>query len=73
VAKGSGYSIINGKRFDWTERDIFCVPSWAWHEHGNTSDSDDAVLFCLNDLPVIRAMGLYREEALGENNGYQPT
>ena len=26
VAKGSGHSIINGKRFDWNERDIFCVP-----------------------------------------------
>ena len=33
VAKGSGHSIIDGKRFDWRERDIFCVPSWAWHEH----------------------------------------
>src|SRR6218665_2427965 len=27
VAKGRGYSIINGQRFDWQERDIFCVPS----------------------------------------------
>ena len=73
VAKGSGHSVINGQRFDWTERDIFCVPSWAWHEHANASASDDAVLFCLNDLPVIRALGLYREEALGENGGHQPT
>ena len=24
VAKGSGYSVIDGKRFDWKERDIFC-------------------------------------------------
>ena len=72
VAKGSGYSVVDGQRFDWTEHDIFCVPSWAWHEHGNGSDSDDAVLFCLNDLPVIRAMGLYREQAFGENDGYQP-
>ena len=31
-AKGKGYSIINGQRFDWKERDIFCVPSWAWHQ-----------------------------------------
>jgi gentisate 1,2-dioxygenase len=30
-------------------------------------------LFCLNDLPVIRALGLYREEALNENGGHQPT
>ena len=72
VAKGSGHSIIDGKRYDWTERDIFCVPSWAWHEHVNGSDSEDACLFCLNDLPVMRALGLYREEAFGDNNGNQP-
>jgi len=72
VAKGSGHSIINGRRYDWTERDIFCVPSWAWHEHINASDTEDACLFCLNDLPVMRSLGLYREQALAENNGYQP-
>ena len=72
VAKGRGHSIINGKRFDWSERDIFCVPSWAWHEHVNGSASDDACLFCLNDLPVMRALGLYREEAFGDNGGHQP-
>lgn len=72
VAKGNGASIINGKRFDWSEHDIFCVPSWAWHEHMNLSDSDDACLFCLNDVPVMRAMHLYREQAFGDNNGHQP-
>jgi gentisate 1,2-dioxygenase len=70
--KGSGHSVINGKRFDWTERDIFCVPSWAWHEHHNASASEDACLFCFNDLPVMRKLGLYREEALAENDGHQP-
>ena len=58
-----GFSIIDGKRFDWRERDIFCVPSWAWHEHANASGSEDACLFTFNDLPVMRALGLYREEA----------
>ena len=71
-AKGSGYSIINGKRFDWKEHDIFCVPSWAWHEHGNLSDSDDACLFCFNDLPVMEKLGFWREEAFGDNGGQQP-
>ncbi|MEQ8442933.1 MAG: cupin domain-containing protein [Alphaproteobacteria bacterium] len=70
--KGSGYSVINGKRFDWSERDIFCVPSWAWHEHVNGSDSEDACLFCFSDLPVMRKLGLYREEAFGDNGGHQP-
>ena len=71
VAKGAGHSVIDGKRFDWRERDIFCVPSWAWHEHANASDSEDACLFCLSDLPVMRALGLYREQAFGDNDGQQ--
>jgi len=71
VAKGEGFSIIDGKRFDWRERDIFCVPSWSWHEHGNASATDDACLFTFNDLPVMQSLGLYREEAFGENGGQQ--
>lgn len=72
VAKGRGWSVIDGRRLDWQERDIFCVPSWAWHEHANASGSEDACLFCCNDLPVIRALHLYREDAFAENGGHQP-
>ena len=72
VAKGSGHSVIGGRRFDWQERDIFCVPSWVFHEHANGSDREDACLFSFHDLPVMEALGLYREEAFGDNGGYQP-
>lgn len=70
-AKGSGYTIINGQRFDWKERDIFCVPSWAWHEHHNASATEDACLFNFNDLPVIESLGLFQDRIFEENNGYQ--
>ena len=70
-AKGKGFSIINGERFDWKERDIFCVPSWAWHEHHNLSETEDACIFSFNDLPVIEKLGLYQERELEENNGHQ--
>jgi gentisate 1,2-dioxygenase len=72
VAKGAGYSIIDGHRFDWRERDIFCVPSWAWHEHVNLSSTEDACLFSFNDLPVMEKLGLFYEEALADNVGHQP-
>jgi gentisate 1,2-dioxygenase len=65
-AKGKGYTLIGGQRFDWKERDIFCVPSWAWHEHHNASDSEDACLFNFNDLPVIESLGLYQEKTMDE-------
>lgn len=71
-AKGFGHSVVGGKRLDWKERDIFVVPSWMWHEHVNGSESEDACLFSFHDLPVMRALGLYRAEGFGENGGHQP-
>ena len=61
-AKGRGFTMIDGKKFEWKERDIFCLPSWAWHEHANLSETEDAVLFAFNDLPVIEGLGLYQEK-----------
>jgi gentisate 1,2-dioxygenase len=59
VAKGRGWSVIGGQRFDWEEKDIFCVPSWTAYRHGA---GEEAVLFSFNDFPAMKALGLYREE-----------
>jgi gentisate 1,2-dioxygenase len=58
VAQGRGSSEVGGRRFDWQEKDIFCVPSWTpyWH-----SAQGEAVLFSFNDFPAMRALGLWRE------------
>src|ERR1041384_5929938 len=71
-ANRSGHSIRNRHPLDWKERDIFVVPAWMYHEHANGSDREDACLFSFHDLPAMRALGLYREEALAENGGHQP-
>ena len=62
VVQGHGHSIVDGTRLDWSERDTFCLPGWAVHEHVNGSDSDPAVLFSYTDDPVIRSLALYREQ-----------
>jgi gentisate 1,2-dioxygenase len=69
VAKGEGYSVVDGVRLDWRKHDIFVVPSWAAHEHVNLSAEEDAVLFSFTDQPVMTALGLYREEAV--EGGFQ--
>jgi gentisate 1,2-dioxygenase len=61
VATGRGWSEIGGKRFDWEEKDIFCVPSWTTYRHGAHGD---AVLFSFNDLPAMKALSLYREQTV---------
>ncbi|MEB3101525.1 cupin domain-containing protein [Ferviditalea candida] len=70
VFRGSGYTIINGVRFDWSKGDYFVVPNWAWHEHVNTS-SEDALLFSTSDLPIMEKMNYQRQEAYEPNNGHQ--
>ena len=68
VIKGQGYSVIDGERFDWQEKDTFVVPSWAFHEH---AAQEEAVLFSYNDSPVLQPLGLYREEAYQDDDGHQ--
>ena len=63
--------MIDGRRFEWSERDIFVLPSWAVHEHANASETEDACLFAFHDLPVLRALALYREEEWLEDGGRQ--
>ncbi len=36
---GEGYSIIDGKRYDWEAGDFICVPMFAWHRHINTGNT----------------------------------
>jgi gentisate 1,2-dioxygenase len=61
--RGSGTTIINGQPFHWEKGDTFIVPLWSWHELANDSNSEEAILFSMNDAPILRAFGLYREEA----------
>ncbi len=62
VIRGEGRTLIDGIEIDWGPRDGFCIPNWAWHHHVNGSASEEAVLFSVHDIPMLRALGLYREE-----------
>ena len=68
VHKGSGYSVINGVRFDWKKGDYFVVPNWAWYEH---VASQDTYLFSVNDIPIMDRFELEQQQAFESNNGHQ--
>src|SRR6266508_4353541 len=70
VFEGKGFSIIDGQRFDWQRGDFFVVPPWAWYEHANES-LDEATLFSVQDTPVMKTLGLYREQSHEENCRHQ--
>jgi gentisate 1,2-dioxygenase len=71
VAQGTGETIIDGVRFGWGRGDIITLPSWALHEHANASTREAAILFSIQDRPVLERLGLYRQEALSADGGHQ--
>jgi gentisate 1,2-dioxygenase len=65
VYQGTGSSVIDGQRFEWGPGDMFAVPSWCPVEHHvDGAAAEQADLFVLTDAPVLRALGIYREETL---------
>jgi gentisate 1,2-dioxygenase len=65
VFRGSGRTAVGEGWLEWEKGDSFVLPVWQWHFHENNSE-DEAVLFCMNDRPVMDSLGLYREEARPE-------
>lgn len=58
AVEGGGRSRVGDQVFEWSEKDVFVVPSWC--EVSHEADSD-AVLFSFSDRPVQKALGLWRE------------
>ena len=64
--RGRGSSFVGEERFDWEAGDSFVVPLWYPHRHSNRAASEEAILFSMSDAPVLKALGLYREEPVGQ-------
>lgn len=58
VVEGGGTVTVAGKRFEFSQRDVFVVPAWNMY---SLSAAQDTVLFSFSDQPVQRALGLWRE------------
>lgn len=65
VFRGEGFTVIDDTRYEWKTGDSFTVPLWRWHRHGNGS-REEAILFAMNDRPVMESLGFYREEGAPE-------
>ncbi|MDQ3734066.1 MAG: cupin domain-containing protein [Actinomycetota bacterium] len=59
VYEGAGSTVIDGELFEWSAGDMLAIPSWATVEHEASQQTD---LFAITDAPVLKALGLYREE-----------
>jgi gentisate 1,2-dioxygenase len=61
VVRGAGFTEIDGVVHQWGEGDFFAVPPRALHLHGS-DDAAPAILYSVQDVPLLRALGFYRTE-----------
>ena len=67
VFKGHGRTAVGESCLEWNKGDSFVIPLWQWHSHENPFD-EEAILFSINDRPVMEALQLYRAEIRNGNN-----
>lgn len=60
VVSGSGRSTIGDRIFDWSQHDVFTIPSWSWASHKAVSGEAD--LFLVSDKVVFERLDVLREE-----------
>lgn len=60
VVRGSGSSTIGEVTYEWRAGDFFVVPPMATHSHRN-HETEPAILFSLQDVPLLKALRLYHE------------
>ncbi|HEU4344333.1 MAG TPA: cupin domain-containing protein [Candidatus Binatia bacterium] len=61
VFQGQGRTAVGEGHLEWKKGDSFVIPLWQWHAHENVAD-EEAVLFSINDRPVMESLQLYKEE-----------
>lgn len=60
VVSGQGRSRIGDAEFEWSQNDVFTIPSWSWASHQALEGSAD--LFVVSDRVVFERLELLREE-----------
>ena len=65
VTDGSGWTEVDGRRYEWRPWDTIYLPSWAWHRHGNDGGKS-AKLVSFSVQPLVELLGLAVLEDAGD-------
>ena len=62
VVQGNGVTRCGNQTISWGRHDTMAIPNWHWHDH-EIDVGGDAILFGVHDEPVLKALGMFRQEA----------
>ncbi len=67
MVEGSGWTEVDGVRYDWKPWDAIHVPAWSWHRHGNAG-SAPARFMSYSSEPTLWTLGM----SVLEDRGHEP-
>ncbi len=67
MVDGSGWTEVDGVRYDWKAWDAIHLPAWSWHRHGNDGDRPGRFMSYSSE-PTLWTLGM----SLIEDAGHEP-
>ncbi|WP_333662857.1 cupin domain-containing protein [Chishuiella changwenlii] len=67
VLEGKGSTLVEDEIVEWEAGDAVYIPSWAWHQHQNLSDSESAKYIACENAPQLQNLGVALREEEGRD------
>lgn len=67
VLEGKGWTLVEDERVEWEAGDAVYIPSWAWHQHQNLSDTEPARYIACENAPQLQNLGVALREEEGRD------
>ena len=67
MVEGSGWTEVDGVRYDWKAWDAIHIPAWSWHRHGNDGERPGRFMSYSSE-PTLWTLGM----SLIEDAGHEP-
>ncbi|MGE6395438.1 cupin domain-containing protein [Chryseobacterium scophthalmum] len=67
VLEGKGWTLVEDEKVEWEVGDAVYIPSWAWHQHQNLSDTEPARYIACENAPQLQNLGVALREEEGRD------
>ncbi|MHC5202152.1 cupin domain-containing protein [Myroides sp. LJL119] len=67
VVQGQGWTRVEDQIVEWKQGDAIYIPSWAWHQHENKSDTEYAKYIACENAPQLQNLGVALREEEGRD------
>ena len=62
IIQGTGYTVVDGTKYEWKRGDVITIPPMSVHQHFNTGKEEAARFFAVTTIPLMVNIGSFVAE-----------